>query len=211
VLDRCVAAAVVDNEAKDLTEFMRRVRRLARDKGIVDVRAALSDGGGFADLAALYGETRDAIRYAYAFESETDVNGVSEASGSYIDASAPRRCRPVLQAMKYVREHLDDPTLSLTRLASDILFMNPDYFGKLFKREVGVKFSDFILSMRMEKARQLINSSADVKVYEVARQIGLGENTAYFSQLFKKYTGMLPSEYGARNATRSRREREGKA
>lgn len=211
VLDRCVAAAVVDNEAKDLSDFMRKVRQLARDRGVVDIRAALSDGGGFADLAALYAETREAIRYAYAFESEGDANGGTEASGIYIDASAPRRCKPVLQAMRYVREHLDDPALSLTRLASDILFMNPDYFGKLFKREVGVKFSDFILSTRMEKARQLISSSADVRVYEVARQIGLGENTAYFSQLFKKYTGMLPSEYSARNANRTRREGKAQA
>ena len=47
----------------------------------------------------------------------------------------------------------------------------------------------------MEKAKQLISMSADVKMYEVAQQVGLGDNAAYFGQVFKKYTGMLPSDY----------------
>ncbi len=196
VLDGCVAAAIDDHAAGNPSDLVQTVRRLARERGMPDIRAALSDGGGFSDLAALYAETRDAIRYAYAFEGDVEGAGGPDASKFYIDASAPRRCKPVLQAMHYVKAHLDDADLSLSRLAADVLFMNSDYFGKLFKREVGVKFSDFILSMRMEKARQLIAMSADVRVYEVARQIGLGDNTAYFSQLFKKYTGMLPSEYG---------------
>ena len=47
----------------------------------------------------------------------------------------------------------------------------------------------------MEKARQLIVMNHETKIYEVAEQVGLGENPAYFGQMFRKHTGMLPSQY----------------
>lgn len=97
--------------------------------------------------------------------------------------------------MQHVKENLSDSSLSLNRIASNILYLNPDYLGKLFKKECGVKFSDYLVTVRMEKAKQIIAMSSDLKMYEVARQVGLGDSAAYFGQVFRKYTGMLPSEY----------------
>lgn len=46
----------------------------------------------------------------------------------------------------------------------------------------------------MEKAKELILNN-DYKIYEVAEKTGFGDNTQYFSQVFKKYTGNTPSDY----------------
>ncbi|MNJ80329.1 HTH-type transcriptional regulator YesS [compost metagenome] len=73
--------------------------------------------------------------------------------------------------------------------------MNADYLGKLFKKETGEKFSNYVVKLRMEKAIEEIEKTGDVKVFELAEKLGFGDNPQYFSQVFKKYTGHTPSEY----------------
>ena len=40
-----------------------------------------------------------------------------------------------------------------------------------------------------------MNASPDLRSYEIAERVGLGNNPHYFSQLFRKYTGLTPTEY----------------
>lgn len=47
----------------------------------------------------------------------------------------------------------------------------------------------------MEKAKELLLSSQDHTIQEVAKKCGFGENPRYFSQVFKKYTGITPSDF----------------
>ncbi|MGH4051959.1 MAG: helix-turn-helix domain-containing protein [Clostridium sp.] len=72
--------------------------------------------------------------------------------------------------------------------------MNTDYLGKLFKNECGIKFSNYLLAIRMKKAKLLIRST-DASISSVAEQVGFPDNHTYFSQLFKKYTGVQPKDY----------------
>ncbi|UOQ43978.1 AraC family transcriptional regulator [Halobacillus salinarum] len=95
----------------------------------------------------------------------------------------------------FVVEHIDDENLSLARIASEVLYMNPDYLGKLFKKQKGERFSNFLIQLRINKAIEVIERSDSVKVFEVAETVGFGNNPRYFGQVFKKYTGMTPSEY----------------
>jgi two-component system response regulator YesN len=94
-----------------------------------------------------------------------------------------------------VREHLANPQLSLHWAAREVLFMNPDYLGKLFRQATGEKFSQYVTRLRIERAIELIREADDVKVYEIADRIGFGDNPQYFSQVFKRHTGFTPSEY----------------
>lgn len=94
-----------------------------------------------------------------------------------------------------IEEHIANPELSLNWVASEILYMNADYLGKLFKKETGDKFSNYVVRLRMEKAMEEIEITGDVKVFELAEKFGFGDNPQYFSQVFKKYTGFTPSEF----------------
>ena len=170
----------------EVKEIVQRICTDAQAGGISDVRAAISGVGLLDDLPQLYLEVCEAIRHP-----SPEMPG----QPPLIDASAARYSKAVRKTLAYLREHLDDSSLSLQHIAANVLFLNPDYLGKLFKKECGIKFSDYLLTLRMEKAKQLISMSADVKMYEVAQQVGLGDNAAYFGQVFKKYTGMLPSDY----------------
>jgi two-component system response regulator YesN len=101
----------------------------------------------------------------------------------------------ISKVIDIVNEHIDDPNLSLQWVANEMLYMNADYLGKLFKKETGEKFSNFLTRIRIEKAIQIIETESDVKIFELAEKIGFGENSQYFSQVFKKQTGYTPSEY----------------
>ncbi|WP_026702283.1 response regulator [Salibacterium aidingense] len=101
----------------------------------------------------------------------------------------------VNQVMDYAKQHLDDESLSLSSIASDVFYMNSDYLGKLFKKETGEKFSTYLMRERMEQAVHFIDKSDEVKMFEVAEKVGFGNNPRYFSQVFKKHTGYTPTEY----------------
>lgn len=100
----------------------------------------------------------------------------------------------VKKVKSYVREHLDDSSLSLKKIASQYAHANADYLSRLFIQQTGEKFSHYLSRKRVEKAKHLLEEDSS-KVYLVAEQVGLGHNPRYFSQVFKKYTGLTPSAY----------------
>ncbi|GAF65413.1 putative response regulator [Bacillus sp. TS-2] len=111
---------------------------------------------------------------------------------------------PISQGYKYslsvrsmlqlIEEHFQDEQLSLQWIAHEKMFMNADYLGKNFKKEVGHKFSAYVTTVRIEKAVEIIQNEPDIKVFELAERTGFGHNPQYFSQIFKKVTGSTPKE-----------------
>lgn len=95
----------------------------------------------------------------------------------------------------YVRDHIENPELSLKWIAEHELYMNVDYISKKFVKETGQKFSAYLTEMRIEKAKELLSGSNPVPIADVAELVGCGNNPRYLSQIFKKATGMSPSSY----------------
>ena len=95
----------------------------------------------------------------------------------------------------YVRDHIENPELSLKWIAEHELYMNVDYISKKFVKETGQKFSAYLTEMRIKKAKELLSGSNPVPIADVAELVGCGNNPMYFSQIFKKGTGMSPSNY----------------
>ncbi len=107
----------------------------------------------------------------------------------------------VNQIIAYVQSHLSDSNLSLKWIADNVLFMNATYLSKQFSRATGEKFSSYLNRLRMERARKLLASFPDMKMADIATDIGLGDNPQYFSQLFKKQEGISPMQYRERRNT----------
>ena len=101
----------------------------------------------------------------------------------------------VSQIYVYVEQHLQDSALTLKWIAENYLFMNVDYVSKKFYKETGQKFSQYLTKMRIGKAKELITKNPEEPIKNVAEQVGCGNNPQYFSQLFKKQTGMTPTDY----------------
>lgn len=95
----------------------------------------------------------------------------------------------------YIAEHLSDSRLSLKWIAENYLYMNEDYVSKKFFRETGQKFSACLTEMRIQKAKELLAHTETDKISNIAELVGCGNNPKYFSQIFKKQTGMTPRDY----------------
>lgn len=101
----------------------------------------------------------------------------------------------VRRMIDYVQNHFDFENLSLQYIADEVLYMNVDYIGREFARAMDMKFSAYLLSVRMDHAKALMAGDPTLHSYEVAERIGMGSNPRYFSQVFKKNTGFTPKEY----------------
>ena len=97
----------------------------------------------------------------------------------------------ILKTVQYINEHIEEKLL-LEDLAK-LVFMHPNYLSQVFKNEMGENLVDYIIRIRVERAKELFKND-DLKLYEVAEKVGY-RDFRYFSQLFKKCTGLLPSEY----------------
>lgn len=100
---------------------------------------------------------------------------------------------PVQRAVAYIQENVGQG-LSLQQVARHV-HMNSNYFSELFKRETGQNYIEFVTQVKMKKAMALLLETP-AKISEVANEIGY-EDMKYFNRLFKKFTGMTPSEYRA--------------
>lgn len=99
---------------------------------------------------------------------------------------------------KCVRANIANPQLSLKWIAQNALYMNADYLSRIFVGQTQERFSAFMNRVRMEKAKELLAVHGSGKIAWIAEQVGCGDNPRYFSQVFKKYEGVSPSEYLAR-------------
>lgn len=81
------------------------------------------------------------------------------------------------------------------------LNLSPSYFLHLFKRETGRTFGEYITSVRLERAKELLREGR-LNVTEVAFRVGF-KSSNYFSYVFKRYEGVSPTAYRRRAAPSS--------
>ncbi|QHW33692.1 response regulator [Paenibacillus rhizovicinus] len=74
---------------------------------------------------------------------------------------------------------------------ADRLYINSSYLSRLFKKETGRSFSDYVLEQKMNKARELLQTG--LKVSDAARMTGYMD-ASYFIKLFRKFWGVTPGE-----------------
>jgi two-component system, response regulator YesN len=124
------------------------------------------------------------------------IEGISiEIAQQHYDRTKESQSDVICKVIEYVEKNISDQLLSLSKIANDVFYMNSDYLGKLFKKETGENFSSYLINLRVEKAIDIIENKNNVKMFEVAEEVGFGNNPRYFSQVFKKHTGYTPSEY----------------
>lgn len=103
-----------------------------------------------------------------------------------------KHIKQIEEIKTYVTQHYSDPGLSLD-IVADIVELSSGYIGKLFKNITNISFSDYLTSVRLEKAKELLNSTSE-PASKICEKVGI-YNVTYFSTLFKKTYGITPSQY----------------
>ncbi len=99
--------------------------------------------------------------------------------------------RTVYLTVGYMRAHMAEE-ISLDDLARES-GLSRFYFARLFRSVTGISPLVYLTLLRLEHAQRLLDGGA-LPIAEIAASCGLG-SPSYFARTFKKYCGMLPSEY----------------
>ncbi len=93
---------------------------------------------------------------------------------------------------RFYRWTLYDEEISLNRVAH-VANVSANHFSALFSQNMGQTFIEYLTSLRMDKAKELLRCTSK-RSSEIAGEVGY-KDAHYFSYLFKKTQGMTPSEY----------------
>lgn len=93
---------------------------------------------------------------------------------------------------EYIEKNYSSP-LKISDLCS-IFYLSKNYLCTIFKREYGVTPQEYLISYRMEKARELLLLGSKPQIAEISFSVGI-DNPLYFSRCFRARYGMSPSEY----------------
>ena len=99
----------------------------------------------------------------------------------------------IQKAIGCVKQHLDDADYDREQFASDMCVSSSTLYNKL-RALTGQSVTGFINSIRLKEACRIMRQQPDIKMAELAMEVGFN-TPKYFTKLFKKEFGMLPSEY----------------
>lgn len=99
------------------------------------------------------------------------------------------------RAKEYIGRNFQHREMSLNTVAAHVN-ISPSYFSTLFRQETGQTFVEYITSLRLEKAKELLMCTG-MKTSEIGYEVGYGDSH-YFSYIFKKIQGCTPKEYRMR-------------
>jgi two-component system, response regulator YesN len=97
----------------------------------------------------------------------------------------------IYEIAKYVQENFNRD-VKLQEISGHF-YISREYISRKFKQEFNVNISDYIVNLRMEKAKYFLKNS-QLKIYEIANLIGY-QDDKYFRKVFKKVLGITPNEY----------------
>lgn len=95
------------------------------------------------------------------------------------------------KAISYIEDHyMNDCDL---KEVADYVHLSANYFSNMFKKETGESFVNYVMKIRIDRAKVLI-SNTEMKVFEIAQRVGY-DDPNYFTTVFRQLTGMSPKQY----------------
>lgn len=108
-----------------------------------------------------------------------------------IKYKSPKLKELIQISVKYIRNNYERD-ISLGDIAK-FVFLSPSYFTRAFKDEVGISPINYLLKVRIERAKELL-AETDAKISNIALNVGFS-NQQRFNEIFKKYTKQTPLQY----------------
>jgi two-component system response regulator YesN len=109
---------------------------------------------------------------------------------SISDGSYGKSKHAVIHICQHVRKHIKDYH-SLVQCA-ELVEMNPCYISRIFKRETGQTFVEFVTLCKLKESQKML-SGTDMNMEQIAEAIGF--STRHFHRVFQKYYRVSPAQY----------------
>jgi two-component system response regulator YesN len=124
---------------------------------------------------------------------KVQVSRILESALAFRDDQTNRQYSGIIwQAKEYIDQHFEDADLSLSDVASRVN-LSPSHFSVVFSHETCQTFKDYLTETRIKKAKELLRMTI-LKSAEISYQVGYND-PHYFSYVFRKNTGLSPTEF----------------
>ncbi|TBL68484.1 response regulator transcription factor [Paenibacillus thalictri] len=182
----------------DGLELIRRIRERYANLAIV-ILSGFADFG-YAKKAITYNVTEyllkpidhlELTRVLERIRQDKWPQGTSLSDESRVSPETGEE-RRIIRVVKEIVQRQMGVEVSLQYVAEQVQ-LSPQYLSGLFKAETGRNFTDYVLEIRMNKARHLLKET-NLKIYEVASYCGYA-SPKHFNNTFKQVTGKTPNEY----------------
>lgn len=110
---------------------------------------------------------------------------------SYLQKDEHEETDCVAVATQYIHDNINQ-NISRKDVAN-LVYLNEEYFSRLFKAKMGMTFKDYVMKEKMNLAKKLL-AATNFSVGIIASKAGY-DNFSYFSKVFKEMEGMTPLEY----------------
>ncbi len=99
--------------------------------------------------------------------------------------------KPITDAVRFIGEHYAEALSQ--EIVAEHSNVSTSYLSRMFKEEMGVGFQEYLTDIRIKEAEKLLAAS-NLSIKEIAMSVGYPDEK-YFSRLYKRLTGIKPSEY----------------
>lgn len=97
----------------------------------------------------------------------------------------------IQEAKNYIRQNFNGK-ITLNDIA-ERFYINPYYFSQLFKKKTGMRYQEYVIQLRMERAKMLLKKT-QLSLKDICFEVGYSD-MSHFNHLFERTTGMRPGEY----------------
>lgn len=120
------------------------------------------------------------------------LNTLTQPQFSPTTTALPAKLRPEIKmAVQYIHSHLNE-NITLAQISKQV-FLSSYYFSKLFKKETGSNYVDYVNSKKIRQAQLLLQDSS-WPIDSIAQSLGFTQSS-YFSKTFKRITGVSPRQF----------------
>ncbi|MBZ9685992.1 PocR ligand-binding domain-containing protein [Clostridium estertheticum] len=97
----------------------------------------------------------------------------------------------IQKSMEYINDNVSD-NISLNSVA-EYVYLSPSYFSRLFKKEMGINFIDYLNMVRVEESKKYLTNLKSA-LSDIAHTVGFTDQS-YYTKVFKKIEGISPGQY----------------
>lgn len=200
--------AVLTDIKMPIMDGLKLISRLRRERPqMIFVVVSVYNEFEFAKQAMRYGAIDYLVKPIDLDELDRILGRIAAMSGSFAGGAASSAAAEPAEASQetsdeanrliekvktLLRENVKHD-YSLKELA-DQVYINPNYLSKLFRKVTGETITDYVIHLRVERAKKLLEYHPELHVFEISEHVGYPD-PSYFNRLFKKVTGLTPKEY----------------
>lgn len=146
------------------------------------------------NISETLGNLSNPMQYAESVDSAKDyIRELLTCLIEYRNQMSDKRYIEIIdKAKEYIQDNYKNDDMSLQTVASYVN-VSSNHFSAIFRKETGDTFIDYLTTVRMDKAKDLLTCTS-MKTSDVGFEVGY-RDPHYFSYIFKKTQGMSPKEY----------------